>query len=1509
IDQQVKIRGFRIELGEIESVIRKQDMVQDCAVIVSGTDNDKAICAYIVAEQKIDTAKIRTLLHRDLPEYMIPSYFMQIDSIPVTKNGKLNRKALPKIKVKAEKAYVAPRNIAEATICQIFGEILEVEQVGIQDSFFELGGHSLKATRLVNRIEEEMGTRMMLKEVFSHPTPEQLAVLVTGVEAETYEPIPKAEEKSYYPMSSAQKRTYLIQQMDPESVMYNMPQYRKLTGKVKPEAMRNAMQEMIQRHEILRTEFGMVEGEPIQKILGYVDADFVYRESTESDEVLMQGFVKPFDLHHAPPVRVELVNKGSYHLLMIDMHHIVSDGMSLNTFNNELTALYNGKSLPPLPRQFKDYSEWMRSRDLSKQEAYWKEVFAEEAPVLDMPLDYRRPQDQSNEGENVGMLLDAALYAEIKQLAQTSGATDYMIFLAAAMILFSKYSGQEDIVIGSPVSGRTHKDTEYMLGMFVNTLAMRGRPEREKTVKAFLGEIKESCLKAYENQEYPFEELVETVQVHRDLSRNPLFDVMVSMQNNDMDETEWRDLQTEETGVKNTIAKFDLTFDIVEIQGQFGILLEYCTALYKRETAERMMQHYAEILKQITAYPERKLKELELVTAAERKTILKEFNATAVEYARNQTMIQLLEEQAERTPKKTAVVFEGTRLTYAELHEKANQLGHRLREMGVNRNDFVGIVAERSAEMIVGILGILKAGGAYIPIDPTNPEERIQYILQDSGAKIAVTYGVELKTELPVIDLGKAEVWNGSTERMASVNQPEDLLYCIYTSGTTGQPKGVMIGHRNAVNLMESYREIFQFTEEDRVLQFASYCFDQSVGDIFSTLTSGAELHIASAEIRYDMEQLESYMAKAHITAASLTPKVIHELHAERLPELRLIDSGGEAGDLNELKRWIAAGKQVINSYGPTESTVNTTYEQVTAEMERLTIGKPASNIQVYILEGRQLCGIGIPGELCIAGDGLAKGYLNQPELTREKFVENPFGEGKLYRSGDLARWQADGRIVYLGRIDEQVKIRGFRIELGEIESRLREIEGIKDCAVIARKDRSGEKAIYAYYVCETELEGSYIRNMLSETMPEYMLPSYLMQVAEIPMTKNGKLDKRGLPEIIEKAEKVYTAPKNQTEETICRIFEEILQVERVGAKDSFFELGGHSLRATRLVNRIEAETGVRIVLKEIFTHSTPEQLAQLIAETEAEEYEPIPKAEEKEYYPMSSAQKRIYLIQQMDPDAVMYNMPHAVKLTGNVNSETIRQAMQEMINRHEILRTEFHMIEGEPVQKIVDHVEADFVYLPESEKTDEALMQEFLKPFDLSRASQMRMQLVNRGEYHLLMMDTHHIISDGASDTVFMKEFNALCSGETLEPLNHQFKDYSEWMRKRDLSTQKEHWLAVFEEEVPILDMPLDYPRPQEQQYSGAAIGILMESELLSEIRKLEQKTGATAYMIFLAAAMVMLSKYSRQEDVVIGSPVSSRTHKDTEDMLGMFVNTLAMRGRPQREKRFADFLMEMKE
>ena len=1525
IDEQVKIRGFRIELGEIESKIREIESIKDCAVIAKAdSTGDKAIYAYYTSEEEVSVSEIRDRLSESLPEYMVPAYMMQIDAIPVTRNGKLDKRALPEIEAKAAKEYIAPRNDIEEKICAIFSEILNVEQVGVKDSFFELGGHSLRATRLVNRIEAETGTRIALKDVFIHPTVEQLAVLA-GAEAEEYVPIPKAEEKEYYPMSSAQKRTYLIQQMQPDTVTYNMPGMLKLTGEVYPDKLRSALQEMTDRHEILRTRFLMVEGEPVQKILGHIDVDFEYVTSKENDEELMKEFLRPFDLGSGKTIRAKLVDKGEYHLMMFDIHHIVSDGMSMNIFENEIMALYNGEKLEPLTHQFKDYSEWMRSRDLSGQAEYWKNQFDGEIPVLDMPTDYVRPQEQSYEGSTIITTLDSELSTGVKELVKKTGTTEYMVFLAAAMVTLSKYSRQEDIVIGSPISGRTHRDTERMLGMFINTLAMRGNPEKNKTFSEFLEEIKTTCLKAYENQEYPFEELVEAVEVQRDISRNPLFDVMLVMQNNETARLKLGESKIEETGVESRIAKFDLTFNIIENEGRFEVTLQYCTDLYKEETAKRLIEHLEEVLRSVAANTEQKLGEIEMVTVEEKSLILNDFNATEAEYPRDKTVVELFEEQAKKTPDNTAVVFEEESLTYAELNARANSLAHKLRELGVKPDDFVAIIADRSIEMIAGIYGIIKAGGAYVPIDPTYPDERIAFMLEDCKPKAVLKYTTEsitIDSEIAVIDLADSKVWEGASENPEIVNKPEDAIYCIYTSGTTGKPKGVINRNYGLINRIMWMDGKYPIGTGDTILQKTTFTFDVSVWEVIWWSIKGARVALLTPGGEKEPDTICDFIEKYQVTTMHFVPSMLSmfeeyvqetEGAAERLKSLRNVFASGEALKKSHVENFYKIaesgelGMKLANFYGPTEASIDVTYyDCVVEDKVSVPIGKPIDNTQIYIVNGKELCGIGVPGELCIAGDGLARGYLNRPELTEEKFVKNPFGEGRMYKTGDLARWLPDGNIEYLGRIDEQVKIRGFRIELGEIESKIREIESIKDCAVIAKADSTGDKAIYAYYTSEEEVSVSEIRDRLSESLPEYMVPAYMMQIDAIPVTRNGKLDKRALPEIEAKAAKEYIAPRNDIEEKICAIFSEILNVEQVGVKDSFFELGGHSLRATRLVNRIEAETGTRIALKDVFIHPTVEQLA-VLAGAEAEEYVPIPKAEEKEYYPMSSAQKRTYLIQQMQPDTVTYNMPGMLKLTGEVYPDKLRSALQEMTDRHEILRTRFLMVEGEPVQKILGHIDVDFEYVT-SKENDEELMKEFLRPFDLGSGKTIRAKLVDKGEYHLMMFDIHHIVSDGMSMNIFENEIMALYNGEKLEPLTHQFKDYSEWMRSRDLSGQAEYWKNQFDGEIPVLDMPTDYVRPQEQSYEGSTIITTLDSELSTGVKELVKKTGTTEYMVFLAAAMVTLSKYSRQEDIVIGSPISGRTHRDTERMLGMFINTLAMRGNPEKNKTFSEFLEEIK-
>ena len=1130
-----------------------------------------------------------------------------------------------------------------------------------------------------------------------------------------------------------------------------------------------------------------------------------------------------------------------------------------------------------------------------------------------MPLDYARPQIMSSEGHSISDLIDESISKGVKKLAEKFAATEYMVFLAALMVTLSKYSRQEDIVIGTPISGRTHRDTENMLGMFVNTLVMRGYPEANKTFAQFLKEIREICLNAYENQEYPFEELIEVLNVRRDLSRNPLFDVMMAMQNTNISSSQRTisDVSVEaDTDNLLSVAKFDLTYSIIPLGERHAVSLEFCTALFREDTARRLLNNYIEVLKNIAENCEQKICEVNMITDGDRSQILGEFNDTSAYYPKNVTVIDMLEEKAEEMPDNIAVKYDGTNVTFRELNAKANRLGNALRSRDIVTNDFVLLIAERSNQMIESIYGILKSGGAYVPVDPNTPNERIKFMAADCGAKAIVTFGVDLtfETDIDVIKYEDIQNSSWSNENPERITGSQDLAYIIYTSGTTGQPKGVMIKHCGLVNLLNAYEKVYDMTENDVVLQFANYCFDQSVWEIFSIVKSGNSLCSIPGDYVKNPEKLTEYAEKQGVTVTLMTPTYINLLNADSLKTLRLLDSGGEAGNLETLKYWHKTGKRVLNTYGPTETTVNASSYEVTEHSDKMLIGKPMANLKFYVMDSNNLCGVGIPGELCIAGDGVAKGYLNRPELTAEKFVENPFGEGKMYRSGDLARWLPDGNIEYLGRIDEQVKIRGFRIELGEIETRIREIENIKDCAVIARPDSTGDKAIYAYYVSESEISVSEIKDRLKEDLPNYMIPAYMMQIDFIPVTKNGKLDRRALPEIEARASNEYIAPRNKTEKIICDIFAEILNAEKVGINDGFFELGGHSLRATRLVNAIEEQTGVKIALKEVFLNSTPEQLAELVYSNEGEKYESIPKAEIKEYYPMSSTQKRTYLIQQLEPESLAYNMPYSMKMAGEVYPDKLKAALQAMIDRHEILRTAFITVDGEPVQKILETAEANFEYVSSS-KSDEELVGEYFRAFDLSNPPLVRVKLVNKGKYHLFMMDMHHIISDGMSQSIFVSELTALYNGEELEPLTHQYKDYSEWMRARDLSSQEAYWKEQFGEEAPVLDMPLDFVRPQVQSYDGAAVSLVTDEKVSDGIREISMRTGTTEYMIFLAALMVTLSKYSRQEDIVIGSPISGRTHRDTEKMLGMFVNTLAMRGYPEANKTFAQFLNEIRE
>ena len=1519
IDDQVKIRGFRVELGEIENRLRELSYITDAAVVVNSNNGDKILNAYIVAESDVDVGVVRGDLRKTLPDYMIPAGIMQIEYIPVTRNGKLDKRALPEIEICGIAEYVAPRNDMEKMILGVFQEVLGVEKIGVKDDFFEMGGHSLRATKAVNLIETETGIRISLKEFFSAPTTEALAILLSSTKGENYQAIDIVEKSDKYPMSAAQKRMYLINEMDQDSIAYNMPVRIECSGKIDVEKVKTVLAKLSQRHDAFRTSFTLSGGEGWQHIADdiCIDVDYVKRENLTDIEQQkeMEGFVKPFDLSKAPLFRAKIIDTESASILLFDMHHIISDGMSMTVLTREFFALYEGAELSPVNVQYKDYSAWIAARDLGKQKEYWLSEFDEEAPVLDLPTDKPRPQVQSYSGRSIKRFLSEKQKAGVLELCSKTGTTEYMVLLSALMVTLSKHSRQEDIVIGSPVSGRTHRDTEGIIGMFVNTLAMRGYPCRDKTFLDFLRETKDKCLKAYENQEYPFEELVNNVQVRRDLSRNPLFDVMFALQNNEEMCLRGENISFKIAEDEQNFSKFDLTFDVSYGEEGYEARIEYCDAIFNEDSVDRIWNHFVNVVEVVTSNSDILISDISVLDEKERDMVVNTFNETCYPFPEDKTVVDVFEEYAEHNPNKIALIFEDQRITYDELNKRANSLAWRLKELNVSRGDRIIVLGTPGVELTVGILATLKVGAAYVPVDPKYPSERVEYIIKNSASKaILCDYNYEI-SGYSVIRLDVPIDYSSNHANPNHCNEPDDLLNIIYTSGTTGLPKGTLITHKNVLRFSICY-DYAPFNEEAVVLQTGSIAFDASTLELWGSLCNGGTLVFIGADNVTNAESLKDAIKKYGITTFWYTSSLFNQIvsvdpHAfDGLSSLMI---GGEK--LSEyhvrLFKENNSGTRLINGYGPTECTVFTTLYTIPSKFEILPIGKPYSNTQVYIMNGDSLCGIGMPGELCVTGPGVGRGYLNNPELTKEKFVPNPYGRGRMYRTGDLARWLPDGNIEFLGRIDDQVKIRGFRVELGEIENRLRELSYITDAAVVVNSN-NGDKILNAYIVAESDVDVGVVRGDLRKTLPDYMIPAGIMQIEYIPVTRNGKLDKRALPEIEICGIAEYVAPRNDMEKMILGVFQEVLGVEKIGVKDDFFEMGGHSLRATKAVNLIETETGIRISLKEFFSAPTTEALAILLSSTKGENYQAIDIVEKSDKYPMSAAQKRMYLINEMDQDSIAYNMPVRIECSGKIDVEKVKTVLAKLSQRHDAFRTSFTLSGGEGWQHIADDICIDVDYVKRENLTDieqQKEMEGFVKPFDLSKAPLFRAKIIDTESASILLFDMHHIISDGMSMTVLTREFFALYEGAELSPVNVQYKDYSAWIAARDLGKQKEYWLSEFDEEAPVLDLPTDKPRPQVQSYSGRSIKRFLSEKQKAGVLELCSKTGTTEYMVLLSALMVTLSKHSRQEDIVIGSPVSGRTHRDTEGIIGMFVNTLAMRGYPCRDKTFLDFLRETKD
>lgn len=1542
-DGQVKIRGYRIELGEIEAQLQKHENIREAVVTDRKEDSEnKVLCAYFTANEKLGVTQLREHLSDKIPEYMIPTYFVQIEKMPLTINGKLDKNALPNPKdtLKKRTEYIEPRNNTEQSLVPIWQDVFQIEKLGIKDDFYELGGHSLKAITLSSRIFKDLNVEVPISIILSTPNIEGIAKYIDSNSKAVYKNLKPVEERDYYCLSSAQKRFFILNQFDEVNTSYNMPAAFIIEGDLDISHMEKIFSELINRHDAFRTVFEFNGQVPVQRITASAEFKIEQIQPDYNLSKAIGSFIKPFDLAKAPLFRVGLIRLAdSKHLMLIDMHHIIADGLSINIIITEFLQLYEGKELPELKFQYKDFSEWQNklfeSGEVLKQEKYWINKFSGEIPLLNLPTDFPRPSVQSYEGDKVEFNIDNNIKRKLELMAEGTKATFFMVLLTAYNVLLSKYSGQEDIIIGTPVSGRTYSDLENIVGVFVNTLAIRNTIDSESTFRELLERVKESCLEAYDNQDYQFEELVDNLNLHRDTSRNPVFDTMFSF-NNDIEEIELENLKLFPYDISNGQTKFDLSLNAFNDGQVIHFSLEYCTKLFKRETAEKITQHFTKILDQVVLNPETRLSDIDILTTEEKRHLLFDLNSTKREYPFYSGIHQLFEEQVQKTPHNIALIFEGKQLTYHELNEKSNRIAWYLIEKGVREDSVVGIMVERSMELVIGIMAILKAGGAYLPIDPDYPKERIDFLINNSNTSMLLT-GKKISDLENTETIAVREVLDNNNLPVTNLNleyNPERLMYVIYTSGSTGNPKGVMVKSHSFVNLLNWFVREFDIGEKDCNLIIAPASFDLAQKNFFSTLVTGGCLCIFSPGL-YDYERMSEVINKEHVTMINCTPSAFYPLidfNADsgflRLQSLSRVFLGGEPINMGKLLPWrksMAYSADIVNTYGPTECTDiasfyridNNIIEQETA----VPIGKPIDNVQIYILDKNQkLVPQGMVGELCIGGIGLTRGYYNDPGLTKERFIECEGISGRrVYRTGDLAKWTQEGNIEFLGRVDNQVKIRGYRIEMGEIEASILSHPAIREAVAIAKEGGTGGKYICAYIVSDAGLSITELRDYLQKSLPGYMIPSHFVQIEKMPLTPNGKINRKALPEpdriSLTGAER--QKPQNELEERLADIFKEILNTDILGVTENFFDLGGNSLSAMILSLRINKEFNTEVSLTNIFTMSTIRQLANYINQKENKAvYDVIEVQPEREYFQMSQAQRRMFILNQIEDTQTSYNIYGAVVIEGNLDIGKLESAAKELLQRHEILRTSFEVVNGEPCQLVHKDIEFGLEIIKNNDVESEDLDNKitgFIRPFDLSKALLIRIGLIPLEEKrHVVIMDMHHIISDGTSVNILLKDLFALYKGKDLPPVTIQYKDFSVWQNKllksEIMKGQESYWLETFKGEIPVLNLPIDYPRPPIMDFKGEVYEFEIDEFTTSKIRNLASESNTTMFMILLSSYNVLLSKLTGQDDIIVGVPSAGRKHADIQNTVGMFINTIALRSNPGKNRTFMDFLQEVR-
>ncbi|MFE5286071.1 amino acid adenylation domain-containing protein [Nocardia sp. NPDC056611] len=1563
-DFQVKVHGTRIELGEIDAALGARPEVA-YAVTVPRHDPGRPVrlVSYVVpaAGIQLSGAELRAALAESLPRIMVPSAVIVLDEVPLTANGKLDRDRLPE-PVAVTREFRAPTPGAEELVARIYERVLDVAGVGADDDFFELGGDSLSASLVAGRLGAALQVQVPVRSIFEAPTVAELAARTWTFSDSDRLPLLPGTHPDPVPLSLAQQRMWFLNRFEPESPAYNIPVMLRLSGSLDTEALAAALADVVTRHEVLRTVYPEFSGEPRQVVLDEpATAVEPKRVPEEAVAEVVGDFVRRgFDVTANVPMRVGLFELAEHDdgtgefLLVLVVHHIAGDGQSMGPLAHDVMTAYAARTAghapewKPLTVQYADFAWWQRemlgaaddpASLMSAQLEFWRTTLDDAPDRLDLPADRPRPAVASLAGGRVPVRIDADLHRQLVTLARSRGASLFMVMHAALATVLGRLGGTDDVVIGTPVAGRGEPGLEQLVGMFVNTLALRTRVDTTERFAELLMRARDTDLLAFEHADVPFERVVEELNPERSAARHPLFQVALAFENLATVEVALPGVRIARAEVDTGATQFDLQLVLSEAAPEAGVaqgisgMLTFARDLFDESTAAAIVRRLVRVLEAVAADPAVVVGDIDWLDADERAALTSRAGArTGTRPEPSGLLPEVFDTAVRNNPHGIAVVAGDTALTYTQLDERSNRLARLLIGRGAGPETPVLVAASRSLETVVAWWAVVKSGAAFVPVDAGYPESRIAQMVSDSAATLGVTVSAvsgRLPASVDWIVLDDAAVAErldglasgpvGDPDRLHPM-RAENVAYVVFTSGSTGKPKGVAVTHTGVADFLASFRADFDLGPASRVLRFASPSFDAALLETLMAVSGAGALIIAPTGV-YGGAEMTEFLREERVTHAFMTPAALASVDPAGLDDLRVVMSGGDEVSAELVNRWagtdLAGARMFRELYGPTEATMVTTATGPLWPGDRPTIGVPLQAVQALVLDARlRPVPVGVAGELYLAGPSLARAYLDKPAASGSRFVAHPFGEpgSRMYRTGDVVRWNAEGNLEFLGRNDFQVKIRGYRVEMGEIDAVLDARPDVAYAITTPWRTDTGPTQLVTYAVPEAgaSLSSEELRAALAEALPSYLVPAAVMILDTIPLSPNGKLDRSALPAPVVQAKR-FRAPSSPAEEIVAGIFADVLDIDTpIGADDDFFELGGNSLVATRVAARIGAALDGTVPVSTIFEAPTVARLAAR-AESRANTGRIGLTAQQRpQRIPLSYAQQRMWFLNRLEPDSAAYSIPIMLRLTGELNLDALRAALTEVVDRHEVLRTVYPYAEGEPSQVVLPTARAMTPITPtpvtESELA-EAMSALVATAFDVTVDAPLRVRLFELGQHEwVLAVVAHHISCDGSSlgplarDT--MTAYAAHLTGETpnLPELPVQYADYAIWERavlgtEDDpdslIRAQIDYWTLELAELPPLLELPTDRPRPPVQTYAGATVPISIDADLHTGLQQVAREHNTTLFMVVHAALAATLARLADMDDIAIGTPYAGRGEPELDDLVGMFVNTLVLRTR----------------